>query len=322
MTARGKVHAIHNPLRIRVAATAAAARRLMRGGYCPVECGFGSTSVVNRLRMDHHGPLRHLEGVAIRSYEDHFGACARRPWFAVTGYADEDVTWAIGSLAGLLPHPSRAAEFRNAPVEMRERWTADRTSLARLINRVDTDPAPLDLSGTADGRLLLAWRLRGSFPLRDSLAFYAGIDRWRSLLTLAAGDEVRQYAGLLALRLKRIRAVRHERIGKHVTLVNASIWGFAMPYAWEWHRRWKAAVLFVFQPRISGRGTVTVCARNRKVAERLYGEDGLINLFARLRPAGWGGRQLIGGSPRGRSLSWEEARAAATVAQESAGAKT
>ena len=99
---KSTVHTVHNPLRIRVIATTTEARRILRGGYCPVECGFGASSVVCRLRIDHHGPLHELPGVAVRAYTESFGRRAARPWFAVTGYSDEDVTWAIGSLAGLL----------------------------------------------------------------------------------------------------------------------------------------------------------------------------------------------------------------------------
>lgn len=314
MSAPRTVHAVRNPLRIRIAPTAAEARRLLRGGYCPVECSYGDDSVVCRLRMDHHGPLHRLSGVALRAYTEHFGRRAARPWFAVTGHADEDATWAMGALAGLLPHPGRAAEFRRAPAAMREAWTADHTSLARLINRVDTDPTRLDLAATREGRLLLAWRLQGSFPLRDPLAFYAGIDRWRALLTLATDDELERTAGLLAGRLARLRSLRHELFGRRVALVDASLWGFSIVYAWEWYEEFGADVLFVFQPRASTRGVVTVCARDVATAERLYGPGGLLNLFVRLRPRGWGGRPVIGGSGRGRPLSWEQSRSAAREA--------
>jgi hypothetical protein len=303
-----------NPLRIRVAPTAAAARRLLRGGYCPIECSFGATSVVCRLSMDHHGSLHELPGVAVRAYEESFGERAARPWFAVTGHADEDATWAIGSLAGLLPHPRRDAEYRRAPDEMRAAWTRDWSALARLINRVDTDPAPLDLTATREGRIMLSWRLLGSFPLRDSLAFHAGIDRWRSLLTQADDDDLEKASELLVTRITRLRSLRHERFGKDVALIDASIWGFCAVYAWEWYEQFQVPVLFVFQPGASGRGTVTVGVRDASTAEALYGPGGLLNLFGRLRPRGWGGRPVIGGSGRARPLSWEDARGAARTA--------
>jgi hypothetical protein len=268
--------------------------------------------------MDHHGSLHELPGVAIRAYTESFGIRGARPWFAVTGYADEDATWAIGSLAGLLPHPAREPEYRRAPREMREAWTYDWTRLAQLINRVDTDATPIDLTASREGRIMLLWRLRSSMPLRDSIAFYAGIDRWRHLLTRATDGELDRVGGLLEERLARVRSVRSRRVGKDVVLVDSSLWGFAIPYAWEWYEQFQASVLFVFQPRSSGRGIVTVCARDRTTAERLFGPGGLLNLFRRLKPPGWGGRPTIGGSSRARPLTWEEAKQAARDAARAA----
>jgi hypothetical protein len=311
---KSTVHTVHNPLRIRVIATTTEARRILRGGYCPVECGFGASSVVCRLRIDHHGPLHELPGVAVRAYTESFGRRAARPWFAVTGYSDEDVTWAIGSLAGLLPHPSRRAEFRRAPSEMLDAWTRDWTPLAQLINRVDTDPTPIDLTASQEGRILSMWRLRSSLPLRDSIAFFAGIDRWRHLLTHSTDAELDEAGELLKQRLAQIRSVRYQRFGKDVVLIDSSIWGFAITYAWEWHKHFEAPILLVFQPRASGKGIVTACARDRQTAQELFGRGGLLSLFPRLKPQGWGGRPVIGGSSRGRPLTWEQARSAARAA--------
>jgi len=45
---------------------------------------------------------------------------------------------------------------------------------------------------------------------------------------------------------------------------------------------------------------------NEVVAEELFGKGGLKNVFKQLKPEGWGGREAVGGSPRGIRLSWEE----------------
>lgn len=315
----GDLHSVRNPLRIRVVSTAREARTLVRGGYCPVECAFGTESVVDKLGLDHHATRHDLPGVAIRAYSDLFGARRRKPWFAVTGVPDEDLTWAIGSLAGLLPHPSREKEFAGAPAEMREMWTRDWSPLVALINRTDTSPYGVDLLASDEGRMMVLWRLRASFPIRDTPAFYAGVDRWRAILGYATEDELDAVPGLLRRRLEAIERVRHERIDEHVVLVNSSIWGFGATYARQWHERLAAPVLFVFQPGPSGRGTVTVSAPNRRTTEALFGERGLLDVFPRLKPPGWGGRPLIGGSSRGRRLTWEQARAAAKAAAKLAG---
>jgi hypothetical protein len=308
------IHAVRNPMRVRIATNASEARRLRRGGYCPVECSFGAASVVDRLCMDHHGRFSDLSAVAVRAYTRHFAVRTRRPRFVVTGYADEDVTWAIASLAGLLPHPSRDGEFRNAPAEMRRAWTRDWTKLADLISRMDVDPEGIELRATREGRMMLLWRLRGSFPLRDPVAFYAGIDRWRSLLTQVTREELSQAPRLLDARLKKTGNVRHERFGSGVVLVDSSIWGFSTVYAQDWFRRLGGRVLFVFQPRPSGKGNVTVCARDARTARSLYGERGLLDVFEQLRPRGWGGRPTIGGSHRGRPITLDQAREAARLA--------
>jgi hypothetical protein len=150
-------------------------------------------------------------------------------------------------------------------------------------------------------------------PLRDSIAFFAGIDRWRRLLMHSTDPELDRSGDLLKERLHRIRSLRHERFGRDVVLIDSSIWGFSIPYAWDWYEQFQAHVLLVFQPRASGRGVVTVCARDRESAERLFGPGGLLNLFQRLEPRGWGGRPVIGGSSRGRPLTWELAQKAAVA---------
>lgn len=305
------MHSVRNPLRIRVVSSAAEARRLVRGGYCPIECAFGKISVVDRLGLDHHASRHDQPGVAVRAYASLFGARARRPWFVVTGAPDEDLTWAIGSLAGLLPHPSRTAEFCSAPEAMRRLWTRDWTPLVEHINRADTEPAQSDLLASPEGRLVLLWRLRGSFPLRDTCTFYAGVDRWRALVSHTTAEELDAVPALLENRLRTIRDVRHERCGERVVLLDAALWGFGTAYAREWHARFAADVLLVFQPRPSGRGTVTISVRDRRAAEALFGPCGLLGVFSALSPPGWGGRPLIGGSSRGRALTWDQARTAA-----------
>jgi len=317
-SAAAAAHAVHNPVRIRIVSRAADARRLVRGGSCALECSFGSESVVCPLELDHHGSRHELPGVAIRAYGELFGARRDRPWFVVTGAPDEDLTWALGSLAGLLPHPSRGAEFASAPEPMRGIWTRDWTPLVELINRVDTDPAGVDLARSDEGRMILLWRLRSSLPLRDVSAFHAGLDRWRALLVHATEEDLARAPWVLRRRLATIRGLPHESFGR-VTLIDSSIWGYSATYAREWHEIHRSPLLFVFQPRSSGRGVVTVSAVDRAAAESLYGAGGLLNLLPRLAPRGWGGRPLIGGSARGRPITWDQARAAARLAARLAG---
>ena len=86
-----------------------------------------------------------------------------------------------------------------------------------------------------------------------------------------------------------------------LVLNEVSRWGFD-----RWYGRdpdlepqdpaaWRHPVVLVR----SSKAVVTVGCPNQQVAEALFGPGGLQAVFPRLEPAGWGGRESIGGSPRG-----------------------
>ena len=62
---------------------------------------------------------------------------------------------------------------------------------------------------------------------------------------------------------------------------------------------------------VPDQGQVTVGCRDLATAERLLGPGGLKNVFHKLEPHGWGGRETVGGGPRGVALTRAQARAAA-----------
>lgn len=271
-------------------------------GFCPIECSFGDESVVDELQMDHHGPLSHLEGVAIRAYRDHFGTRCKDPRFVVTGGADADATFAIAALAGLLPHPSRGAEFNNLPEYLRAAGSRDLTELAVLINRADLDPIGLRLEESVDGLLLLLFK-RLSSGVQDIAGLYAGVDHWRLLLgpnppvqlLEAVGGEERQ-------RVAEARAAQVQIISQDVAIVESRAWGYDVWYAEG------RPVIVAYQ---AGKGHVSVGCRDLATAHRLFGLQGLRAAFPHLQPPGWGGRETIGGSPRSVRLEREQALAAA-----------
>jgi hypothetical protein len=283
-----------------------AAETLRDAGYCPVECSFGHLgSVVDNLKMDHHGALSHLTGVAVRAYTELFGARKDDPRFVVTGAADADMTFAIASLIGILPHPSRAEEFASAPPPVKTSMARDLGTLAALVNQVDIAPIGVRLEESDEGCTLLLWnQLSGS--VQDATAVYGGVDRWRTLL---AG---RPLKALLAAtkqeesdRVAVARQAKVERVSEQVVLVESAAWGFDVWYAEH------APVVVALTPNQN----VTIGCPDNVTAERLLGQGGLKSIFDQLKPEGWGGRESIGGSPRGAKLTREQAlEAARTIA--------
>lgn len=277
-------------------------RALLARGYEPVECALGSESIVGPLQMDHHGRLSHLEGVALRAYRDHFGSRRETPRFVVTGTADADATFAIASLAGVLPHPTQARFVEKATPRIQAAMTRDLTRFAVLVNQADVEPLGLGLETTSDGRTLLLWNQMAS-DVQDATAFHAGVDRWRALL---CGTERKALLAAAATqeaeRIEEARRASVERLTPLVALVESGCRGFDVWYTEI------APVIVLYNEAI---GNVTVGCPGKEAAERVFGPGGLLQVFPLLLPPGWGGREGIGGSPRGARLTRAQAREAA-----------
>lgn len=281
-------------IQIRHTNVAAEAQSLMAEGYCPVECSMG-TNVVDALLMDHHGPYSHLEGVAVRAYRDHFGARASDPRFVVTGFADEDACFAVASLAGLLPHPSKFNPDHALNPAMKAQW-ADLTQLAALINRIDTAPIGIALESEPFGDTVLLWGQTGGG--NDALAFYAGVDRWRAL-TIKPPRALLEAAKVQeGERKRKARDVNVEKVGPKVAIITANEWGMDV-----WYAEFGTAVVW-FNPQ---NANITLGCPNNSTAEALFGPGGLKPFFPRFGE-GWGGRESIGGSPRGKKMEYADAR--------------
>lgn len=282
------------------------ATRLAEAGFEPVECSFGAVSVVGSLIMDHHGEYAELEGVALRAYRDHFGARQSDPRFVVTGAADADACFAIAALAGMLPHPSHETELASAAPSVKASGTRNLTGLAELVNRVDTAPIGVRLEESEEGALILLWNQLSS-SVHDATAFYAGLDRWRALLGRTPKALIQATKNEEETRVAKAREARVVRISDQVAVVESPVWGFDV---------WYAEVAPVIVAYVATSGTITLGCPSTEVAETLFGLGGMKNVFPKLTPAGWGGREAIGGSPRGQKLTREQALEAANVTAE------
>lgn len=296
-------------------------RRLVSEGFCPVECSINGESIVDDLQMDHHGKLSHLEPVSIRAYRDHFGVRAEDPRFVTTGAADADACFTVAALAGLLPHPSRVVPD-SLPDPVKASMKKDLTALADTVARVDVSPIGLDIPALPGGDLLITWNVMTQGAI-DTLGFYQGVATWRTLTEKANPASLKPFldAGKASEQARRQAALDDlERCGQvieGVLVLNGSrVFGFSEWYgrnieaAFESVAGWKNPVVIALTERDSN---VTIGCPNTEVAEALFGKGGLKNVFAKLQPQGWGGREAVGGSPRGSKLTFEQVEAAAKV---------
>lgn len=299
-------------------------------GYCPVECSFGNKSVVDVLQMDHHGEMSHLESVAVRAYRDHFGARAEDPRFVVN-HVDADCVFAIAALAGLLPHPN-SAYAQSLPVFKQKPWLQDLTPLAETIAITDTDPIGRDIVSMPFGKVLITWNALFGFGVDDELGALGAVQAFRQFTAgnpavlkpyLDAAEEserVRREAALADL------TERGEQMGEVVAINESRVFGFS-----EWYQRqpeaggpsevcgWRNPIVIALNPQQA----LVFGTPNKEVAEKLLGKGGLMTVFARLNELyalevgnGFGGREAVGGSPRGMKMSWDDVKKATEVINE------
>ncbi len=292
-------------------------RALVAQGFCPVECSIGGASIVDDLMMDHHGDLSYLEGVAVRAYRDHYGARRDDPRFVVVGTADADATFAIASLAGLLPHPD--ADVAGVPKHLVAARQRDLSALAWLVNRIDTDPVGYNIAAHPDGATLLAFRAL-NLDATDDLGLYGAVRLWRTLTTgnPAALKPILQGAHESeAARLETAREDLRDSLliypvpytsMRLAGIIESRVWGFDVWYGRmggendpEDVSSWLYPVVMAF-----ANGEITVGCPNAAVAEKVFGEGGLKRIFPLLSPSGWGGREAVGGSPRGMKMTGKQ----------------
>ena len=83
-----------------------------------------------------------------------------------------------------------------------------------------------------------------------------------------------------------------------VAVVVSAAWGF---------RRLGAEVAKVIVAYVEKTSAITMAVPIPRRRSRSFGPGGPKNVFPSLLPAGWGGRESIGGSPRGVKMTREQA---------------
>ena len=273
-------------------------------GYEPVECAFGQHgSVLGPLALDHHGQESHREGVALRACRDHFGERREDRRFVVTGTPDADAVLAIIALAALVPRDAIPPTFYE------------------LVDRHDVDPIGLDLMAEPLGERLV-WFNQREGVYQSNAGFRKAIRHMIDVLEHGLDRADRGHVQRLekSRRRKAREGVRLwldpngdelplpniDTIGGRalcrgeqldaslgrVLAVKSAVWGFD-----QWYRL--APVVVSYASRMA---KVTIGCPDRATAERIFGAGGLLNIWPELG-RGWGGRETIGGSPRGQRLN-------------------
>lgn len=285
-------------LEIRYARTVEEAEAGRDHGFEPIECSFGLRSVVGPLQLDHHGSLAGEEPVSLkaakimlqngggeRSPLQGLSQIARRFQFA--GMPDPDSVYAALVLSGVIT-PS--------------------LEIGRAIGELDLDPIGVDRTTEPYVRNP-AFEMHG-VPSLSLEGFKKALEVGARVfdaepLPQSLRDKALDYER------KRIEAARRSV----VRMDGATLFAVSDdPSRDVWHRR--APVVVQYKPTL---GVITLSGCTRLGAQRLgtssvfdrFGDEGLKPLYKildeTLGAAESGGRPDIGGSPRGLSVSGNDA---------------
>lgn len=317
-------------LDIRVVSTADEARAALAEGYEPVECAFGSESVVGPLGLDHHGELSDMPPVCRLAHDLLTGGW----WYSaqpggrwvVRGVPDADASLAIAILADGLP--------------------GDDILIERIVSLVAAsdvgDWKDLTQEGRA-GAIILAWHARQQAPSLRALlasdpvaATHAAVNDWAELLALPReGREL--LSGGAAHELTRARDSEAERVAKarsakitwesdSVALIESPVMGAPIWYADHpglrgyvaWQRETQR-ISISLRPGTAQEDYSGACDCPGGIPKHRVPacpRAGLLQLVGDLPHPGWGGRPEIIGSPHGVTMTRDDAVRAAKLLAE------
>jgi hypothetical protein len=279
----------------RVVNKAAEVEGLMEQGYVPIECSVDGKSIVDAFGMDHHGTMSYNPPVSLMAMSPtHYGAGRNRVGFVTVGSPDADACWAVAAMLALVPNDESAMQ------------------LAETIGVLDIDPIGRDILNMPGGRLVALWNTLMGGVGADDLGFSMGVRLWQTLTNKVSVSRLAPYLkGAEDAEVERRKLAQEDmeqgwRTQGILTIPQANVFGFDV-----WYSRcgedgdprdaasWKNPVVIA---RNAIHGHITIGCPNKHVAEELFGNGGLANLWKKLDAGvaeGWGGHASVGGSPRG-----------------------
>lgn len=255
------------------------AQSLAKQGFEPVECSFGNESVVGPLKLDHHGELSSEEPVSLKATKLAQEGI-RRNRFVVTGTPDADQIYAILALSGQV--------------------TPD-LDLARSIAEIDLDPINHSRLEPKYLRIVIFFQvldhsakmIQSQEAVEKALLIGKRIfDTSKEIDPKIAEKAREEELARLAEVSKTVKAI----IPDKVVLAEADFWtmdGLSQI----------AEAIVAFMPKL---GRITVGLKRHNGFGR-YGLKMVYPYLSKFIHPGWGGRELIGGSPRGIRMDTEDA---------------
>ena len=279
-------------------------------GFVPIEMAEGTKSFVDFRCLDHHNDYSHLPSACITALRFYGTLGSDRPARLMVNHTDADCVLTGVTLLGLLPR------------ELLE-------SLNLEVGLLDTDPLSVDFKTLRYSDGIRLWKIGMASARRSGWSWLYGMQ-----LCLDIFDHFTYYKGTIDELEKRENGRMQQALrdyesaitgpsGKVLLVAPSTVKGHDVQFfrqeafpatSLEGWRHWCVV------SHVRRAGNVMLACPNKEVAERAFGSGGLKNVFPRLpeiEGKGWGGREAVGGSPRGVVVPAELLEAVLTTLEDS-----
>ncbi len=264
----------------------------MKEGFVPIEMAEGTRTYVDFRRLDHHNEYSDMPSACITALKFYGELSGQKPARIMVNHTDSDSVMTGVTLLGLLPR-----------------------ELLKVLNpeigQLDTEPLMADEKNLRFNDEIRIWKKNMESVKQSGWSWLYGVQLWIDIFEnradfqgvlddLNAGEDERK-----KLALEDYQAAKRGPSGR-VLLVNPSrVKGFDVQFGRQEGATpdtlegWRHLCIISY---IAKAGNVMLACPCRKVAELAFGPGGLKNVFSLLPGINgktWGGRESVGGSPRG-----------------------
>ena len=265
-------------------------------GFVPIEMAEGEESFVDFRSLDHHNAYSRLPSACVTAlkYYGTIGSPAR----LMVNHTDADCVLTGLTLMGLLP------------LNVLERLNAE-------VGILDTDPLGADYAKLTYGDEIRVWKSGMASVKQSGWSWLYGLQLFLDIFrNVDYYYEVKDKISVKEQERVRLALEDYEKAvrgssGRVLLVAPSRVNGFDVQFcrqpqfpadSLEGWRHWCIAA-HVAEP-----GNVTLSCPNRSVAELAFGPGGLLNVYLKLpeiEGGKWGGRESVGGSPRGAAFPAE-----------------
>jgi len=276
---------------------------LIEKGVVPIEMAEGTTSFVDDHQIDHHNQFAANPAACIISLK-YYGEMMKKGGQFMANHVDLDCVASAAVLLGLIPK-NEVEEF--------VKW-AGLDDVDPLSPKLRQEPMPEMV------KKIRAWKDATSGPKNSGWAWISALHLLISLFRNP--EEWEEKIASLEDREMERRKIAAEDYDRRVEYTDhraifigpSRVWGFDIQMGRNPQEDinkaagWRHQLIFSY---VAAMGKVTMSCPNEAVANELFGEGGMSNIYSFLEefmPTGWGGRAAVGGSGRNTKLTLEEAR--------------